>query len=71
MTPPMSETERKLREKAGGKADEIIQEVKDCPDYFVMEGGSDGTFAHVCFLDDYGHLMPEIAKFASECDGRV
>ncbi len=67
----MSEVERKLREKAGDKADEIIEEVKECPDYFVMEGGSDGTFSHVCFLDDYGHLMPEISDFAVECGGQV
>ena len=67
----MSEVEVKLREKAGEKAEEIIEEVKKYPDYFVMQGGYDGTFSHVCFWDDYGHLMPEISKFAVECGGTV
>ena len=67
----MSENEIKVRQKAGDKANQIIAEVKLDPDFFVMEGGSDGTFAHVRFWDDYGHLMPEIAKLAVEFGGRV
>ena len=67
----MSDNERKVREKAGDKADEIIEEVRECPDYFVMEGGSDGTFAHMEFLDDFGHLMPEISNLAEEFGGKV
>lgn len=64
----MSEAELHLREKAGESADEIIDEVKQCPEYFWMEGGSDGTWGHMMFHEDYGHLMPYIVKFATECE---
>jgi hypothetical protein len=69
----MTNVELSLRNKIGSndEAEQIINEVKECPDYFVMEGGADGTFAHVRFFDDFGHLMPEIADFAEECGGRV
>jgi len=56
---------------ANGGTPEIIQEVKLCPDYFVMEGGADGTWAHIEFLDDFGHLMPEISKLAEMYGGKV
>ena len=67
----MTETEKKLREKAGSRAETIIEDVKDNPDYFVMEGGADGTYGHMCFWEDFGHLMPEISRFAKECGGKV
>jgi hypothetical protein len=63
--------EQKLRQKAGKDADKIVEEVRECPDHFVMEGGADGTYSHVRFWDDYGHLMPEISDFAEECGGQV
>ncbi len=44
---------------------EIKQEVEDDPYYFVMQGGSDGTFAHHEFLLDYGQYMPEISNLCS------
>ena len=70
----MSPIEQKFREKiraAGGNADEIIAEVQEYPDYFVMEGGLDGTFAHAEWYGDFGHLKPEIIDFAVECGGEV
>ena len=76
----MTEIERHFRAKVSRwerlssgalKVEEVLKEVKDCPDYFVMEGGADGTFAHEEFLDKYGGLMPEIVQFASECGGKV
>ncbi len=65
------ELEKKLRDKAGKDADRIIAEVMEDPHYFVMEGGSDGTFSHIRFHNEYGHLMPEISDFAVKCGGRV
>ncbi len=67
----MSDAERKVREKSGVDADLVISQVRGCPDYFLLQGGSDGTFAHVKFFDDYGHLMPEITKLAEEFGGKV
>lgn len=62
----MSEAERIVREKAGDKADEIVNDVRSCADYFLMQGGADGTFGHSLFYDNYGHLMPEITTLAEE-----
>jgi len=67
----MTETEKKLRSKIQEAADEIIAEVKKYPDWFLMEGGSDGTFSHVRWHDEFGHLNPEITDFAVECGGKV
>lgn len=66
-----SNVEKRLREKAGNDAFLIIKEVKECPDYFITQGGADKTFSHNCFLNDYGHLLPEIIEFAKECGGKV
>ena len=67
----MSEAERIVRLKAGDKADEIIKDVRECATYFLMEGGSDGTFGHILFHENYGHLMPEITDLAVEFGGQV
>ena len=70
----MTETEKKLRSKiqeAGDNPDDIIAEVKECPDWFLMEGGSDGTFSHVRWHGEFGRLKPEITDFAVECGGKV
>ncbi len=67
----MSEAERKLKEKIakfGYDPTQIISEVRECPGYFIDEGGADGTFAHMEFLDEYSELMPEILDYAIECD---
>lgn len=65
----MSEAEKKLRVKTNDDA--LIEEIRKYPDYFVNQGGSDGTFAHSMFLDYFKDLMPEIIDFAEECGGKV
>lgn len=67
----MSEVETSFRKKAGDRADELVKEVKESPDWFVMEGGADGTWGHALFWGEFGHLMPEISKLAVEFGGKV
>lgn len=69
----MSETLEKLLKKIKELNINVslIQEIKENPDYFVMEGGTDGSFGHAEFLDEFGDLMPEIIDFAVECCGTV
>lgn len=62
----MTETEKKFRAKAGPRAEELLEEIRKSPEFFVMEGGSDGTLSHSCFWDDFGRYMPEIAQLAAE-----
>lgn len=50
---------------------ELIAEIDRNPDYFLMEGGSDGTFGHAEFCSLYGRFKPEIIKFAVACGGKV
>ena len=71
----MSETEQKLRIKLKNykhiDIDEVIKEVQENADWFLGEGGSDGTYAHMVWLEEYAHLKPEITKFAEECGGQI
>ena len=53
-----------FKEKAGDKAEEIIAEVKADPEFYINEGGSDGTFGNMMFHQTYGHLIPEIIDLA-------
>lgn len=50
---------------------DIIEDVKDSPSYFLMQGGSDGTFGHIKWYGTYGHLLPEITDLASLYGGEV
>lgn len=51
------------------KIDELTDEQKkiiaEDPIYFIYEGGSDGTFAHVMFHEDYGSWLPGAIDYAS------
>ncbi|MHA1948238.1 MAG: hypothetical protein ACW99G_02580 [Candidatus Thorarchaeota archaeon] len=70
----MSDIEKQLRAKIdsnGDNPDPIISKVKENPDFFVWEGGGDGTFSHATWLDEYGDYKPEIIQFAEECGGEV
>jgi len=42
----------------------IKEKVRADPYYFVYEGGSDGTFPHEVFFDDYGEYYPAISNYA-------
>ena len=65
---------QKFREKAAKvnrDADAIIEEVRKYPDWFLMQGGSDGTFGHVSWHAEFGTLLPEIANLAKAFGGQV
>lgn len=51
--------------------EDLLEEVRANPHYFVNEGGADGTFGHAQFRGVYGCYMPEIIDFAVECGGEV
>lgn len=61
----------KIIEKAPLQAESVVLMVSQYPDYFVNEGGADGTFSHVKFHGNYGRLMPEVANLGSEFGGQV
>lgn len=65
----MTETEIALRNKAesfGANPNELIKDICQDPDWFFCEGGSDGTFSHLVWLEDYGVYQPELGKFVVE-----
>jgi len=45
---------------------DIKKEVEEDPLYFVMEGGSDGTFGNMEFYDTYGVHAKAAAKYGAE-----
>lgn len=53
------------------EADYIIALIQEDPDYFLNQGGSDGTYSHMLFHVNYGDLMPEIADLAVEFGGEI
>lgn len=57
--------------KVNKEATAIIEEVRKYPDWFLMEGGSDGTYGHVLWHSQYGKLLPEIADLAEAFGGQV
>jgi hypothetical protein len=64
-------TKAALIGKAGEQASELIKEVEESPDYFAMQGGSDGTFGHVEYLAKYKQFEPEIGRFAMACGAQI
>lgn len=70
----LMEIEKKFRDKCDKlkwDADVLIKEVKEDPDWFLMEGGSDGTLPHANWHADYGELCPEITNLAKAFGGKV
>jgi hypothetical protein len=50
--------------KAGDRAAELIKDVEQSPEYFANQGGADGTFNHLKYMDEYEQFEPEIGRFA-------
>lgn len=46
--------------------DDLKKEIEEDPYYFVYQGGSDGTFAHVEYWADYGKWQPEASAYAAQ-----
>lgn len=51
--------------------DELWEAILANPSFFVMEGGSDGTFAHVCYRADFGLIHKEIMAAIKHYHGEV
>jgi len=46
----------------------LMQEVVESPHYFFMQGGADGTFAHVKFLDEFDPIKNELCFLGAAID---
>jgi hypothetical protein len=46
--------------------EELRKTIREDPLFFVYEGGSDGTFGHAIFLEDYGEWLPGASEYAAE-----
>lgn len=56
-----------IREKKlyhGRLPDDIKKQVNEDPYYFIMQGGSDGTFGHDNYLCEFKEWEPEISDYA-------
>lgn len=42
------------------------KEIRNDPLFFVYQGGSDGTFGHAQFIEDYGDWLPGASDYAAE-----
>lgn len=46
--------------------EDLQKEVEADPYYFVYQGGSDGTFSHIHFLNNYGEWADKMSKYAAQ-----
>jgi hypothetical protein len=60
----MSSVKDKLKAKAGDGFDDLVLAVQDDPDYFLDQGGTEGTSSHAKYLEQYSKYEPELAEFA-------
>jgi hypothetical protein len=52
---------------AGYDPREVIPKIQEDPSYFLNEGGADGTFGHVQYLDEFSEL-PSASKLGGMLD---